>query len=144
MARSRVELFEEIRPDRRTQGLSMRELAERHSVHRRTVRQALASPLPPPRTEYPPRKQRHTARRIWQRLVAERDATARRSPSRAMSRAGESLSIGSRSTHTSSKPLPTRIGSAHPRTPHDENEQAEQYLLRQHGFGRLHGRGSAD
>lgn len=95
MARSRVELFERIRRDRRLEGLSIRELAERHRVHRRTVRQALASALPPPRKRYPrrprpaidpyaaivddwlvtdqqvPGKQRHTARRIWQRLVAE-------------------------------------------------------------------------
>ena len=92
---SRVELFEEIRRDRRVEALSIRELAERHKVHRRAVRQALASPLPPPRKEYlaryrpaidpwttvidawliadqgEHRKQRHTARRVWQRLVAE-------------------------------------------------------------------------
>jgi hypothetical protein len=54
VARSRVELFEQIRRDRRVEGLSIRELAERHRVHRRTVRQALASALrrfgsrPPP------------------------------------------------------------------------------------------------
>jgi transposase len=94
-----VELFEGIRRDRRVEGLSIRELAERHRVHRRTVRQALASAMPPPRKEYPPRphpaidsyaelidawlladrevpkKQRHTARRVWQRLVAEHGAT---------------------------------------------------------------------
>jgi hypothetical protein len=98
MARSRVELFEQIRRDRRAGGFSIRELADRHHVHRRTVRQALASALPPPRRAYPPRprpaigpyaavidgwlvadrdlpaKQRHTARRIWQRLVAEHGA----------------------------------------------------------------------
>ncbi len=97
--RSRVELFERIRRDRRREQLSIRELAERHGVHRRAVRQALASPLPPPRKAYPPRqrpaiepwvtvidgwlladrdtprKQRHTARRVWQRLVAEHQAT---------------------------------------------------------------------
>jgi hypothetical protein len=45
---SRVELFEAIRRDRRTEGLSIRELAERHKVHhRRAVRQALASASPP-------------------------------------------------------------------------------------------------
>jgi transposase len=99
MARSRVELFERIRRDKRAGGLSIRELAARHHVHRRTVRQALASPVPPPRKAYSPRlspavgsyaqvidgwlmadqgvprKQRHTARRIWQRLVAEHGAT---------------------------------------------------------------------
>ena len=95
---SRVELFEAIRRDRRVEALSIRELAERHKVHRRAVRQALASALPPPRKEYVartrpatdpwsevidawliadkdvPRKQRHTARRVWQRLVAEHGA----------------------------------------------------------------------
>jgi DNA replication protein DnaC len=99
MARSRVELFEQIRRDERAAGLSIRELAAKHRVHRRTVRQALASPVPPPRKVYPPRprpavgayaqvidgwlvadqgvprKQRHTARRVWQRLVAEYGAT---------------------------------------------------------------------
>lgn len=96
--RSRVELFEQIRRDRRVEDLSIRELAERHGVHRRTVRAALDSALPPPRKTYPararpaidswagvidawlvadqgaPRKQRHTARRVWQRLVAEHGA----------------------------------------------------------------------
>lgn len=96
---SRVEQFEQIRRDRRVEGLSIRELAVRHGVHRRTVRQALGSAVPPPRKIYPPRarpaidpyrevidgwliedqdaprKQRHTARRVWERLVAEHDAT---------------------------------------------------------------------
>jgi transposase len=99
MARSRVELFEQIRRDWRAGGSSIRELADRHRVHRRTVRQALASALPPPRKSYPqrprpaigpyaavidgwlvadrdvPAKQRHTARRVWQRLVAEHGAS---------------------------------------------------------------------
>ena len=99
MARSRVELFEQIRRDWRAGGSSIRELADRHHVHRRTVRQALASAVPPPRKAYSqrprpaigpyaavidewlladrevPRKQRHTARRIWQRLVAEHGAS---------------------------------------------------------------------
>jgi transposase/predicted nucleic acid-binding protein len=99
MARSRVELFEQIRRDWRAGGSSIRELAVRHHVHRRTVRQALASAMPPPRKTYPqrprpaldpytqvidewlladrdvPPKQRHTARRIWQRLVAEHGAS---------------------------------------------------------------------
>lgn len=99
MARSRVEVFEQIRRDHRLEQLSIRELAERHRVHRRTVRQALTSAVPPPRKPYQsrprpaidqhaavvdqwliadqqaPRKQRHTARRIWQRLVTEHGAT---------------------------------------------------------------------
>jgi transposase len=93
-----VELFEQIRKDRRVEGVSIRELAGRHGVHRRTVRQALEAAVPPPRKPYPqrpwpaigryaelidswlladkevPRKQRHTARRVWQRLVAEHGA----------------------------------------------------------------------
>ena len=92
---SRVEQFEQIRRDREREGLSIRDLARRHGVHRRTVRQALASPLPPPRKQpvgrpapklgpyrllidgwliadrEEPRKQRHTARRVWQRLIDE-------------------------------------------------------------------------
>lgn len=94
---SRVELFERIRRDNRDLGLSIRALAARHHVHRRTVREALASATPPARKapERPapalgvykavidqileddkvaPRKQRHTARRIWQRLVDEHGA----------------------------------------------------------------------
>jgi transposase len=96
--RSKVELFEQIRRDHRLEDLSMRELAQRHGVHRRTVRAALDNAVPPPRKAYPvrvkpvlgewapvidgwliadrdaPRKQRHTARRVWQRLVAEHGA----------------------------------------------------------------------
>ena len=95
---SRVELFEQIRRDREREGLSIRALAERHGVHRRTVRQALAAALPPPRKHAEgrpapklgryrplidewlladreaPRKQRHTAKRVWQRLVDEQGA----------------------------------------------------------------------
>jgi transposase len=92
-----VEQFEGIRRDSRGQGLSIRALARRHGVHRRTVRQALADATPPVRKapERPapatgpyvdlvrqwlmedqaaPRKQRHTARRVWQRLIEEEHA----------------------------------------------------------------------
>jgi transcriptional regulator with XRE-family HTH domain len=92
-----VEQFERIRRDRRDEGLSIRELAERHRVHRRTVRAALEDATPAPRRSPvrvspavgryevlvrgwlvadadAPRKQRHTARRVWQRLVAEEGA----------------------------------------------------------------------
>jgi len=47
--RSRVELFGEIRRDHRVDGLSIRVLADKHGVHRRTVRQALESAIPPAR-----------------------------------------------------------------------------------------------
>ena len=93
-----MELFEHIRRDRREEGMSIRTLARRHRVHRRTVRQALQSALPPQRKQASraapklgpyvaiirewlvadlsaPRKQRHTARRVWERLVDEYGAT---------------------------------------------------------------------
>jgi transposase len=77
--------------------MSIRALAERHGVHRRTVRQALADATPPARKvperlapatgryvdlvrrwlledQAAPKKQRHTARRVWQRLVEEEGA----------------------------------------------------------------------
>lgn len=46
---SRVDLFARIRRDARVEGLSVRALAVRHGVHRRTVRQALTSASPPAR-----------------------------------------------------------------------------------------------
>ncbi len=93
-----MELFEQIRRTRRLEPtVSIRELATRFGTHRRTVRDALASSVPPARKPVvraspvidewkstidgwleadreAPRKQRHTARRVWQRLVAEHDA----------------------------------------------------------------------
>lgn len=95
---SRVEQFEQIRRDRDREGLSIRALAERHGVHRRAVRAALESAVPPAKRtpvgrpapklgEYlelidewlradleAPRKQRHTSKRIWRRLVDEHGA----------------------------------------------------------------------
>jgi transposase len=95
---SRVELFEQIRRDRDREDLSERALAARYRVSRRTVKQALESPIPPARKrpegrpapklgQYrelidswlaadlaAPRKQRHTARRVWKRLVDEHGA----------------------------------------------------------------------
>jgi hypothetical protein len=41
-----VELYERIRKDNREAGLGIRALAARHHVHRRTVREALASSVP--------------------------------------------------------------------------------------------------
>jgi len=91
---SRVELFEKIRKDNREGGLGIRALAAKHHVHRRTVREALGSAVPaarkvPDRSSpvlgawkdtirqwltddvVAPRKQRHTAHRVWERLTLE-------------------------------------------------------------------------
>ncbi|MEV4418078.1 IS21 family transposase [Catellatospora sp. NPDC049609] len=95
-AKSKVELFAAIRRDARMENLSIRALADKYGVHRRTVRQALESPWPAPRKQLPPRrsrldpfkpvidqmlrddldaprKQRHTVKRIFDRLVAEHE-----------------------------------------------------------------------
>jgi hypothetical protein len=92
-----MELFAAIRFDRQRHGTSIRGLAERYGVHRRTVRQAIESVIPPDRRTpsrgrpvldavrgyidamliadlAAPRKQRHTARRVFDRLVDEHDA----------------------------------------------------------------------
>ena len=61
---SRVEQFEQIRRDHAREGLSIRELAERHGVHRRAVRQALESAMPPPRSV----RRRGGRRRSWGRI----------------------------------------------------------------------------
>ena len=94
---SRVELFAAIRWDYQRDGLGIRALARKYNVHRRAVRQAIASPLPPDRKtpvrEAPvrtavagwidamlredldaPRKQRHTAKRVFERLRDEHGA----------------------------------------------------------------------
>jgi transposase len=89
-----VELFEEIRREYEFGVGTIAGVAQKLKVHRRMVREAIASALPKPRkkTKRPrwklaaaaafvdqvlqadskaPRKQRHTARRIWQRMKTE-------------------------------------------------------------------------
>ena len=44
-----MELYERIRRDHRDEGASIRALAERHGVHRGTVREAIGSAVPSPR-----------------------------------------------------------------------------------------------
>ncbi len=102
-----MEQFEHIRCAAREEGLSVRALARRYGVHRRAVRQALADAVPPvrktPARSAPvlgshvdtvrrwlvadasaPRKQRHTARRVWQRLLDEEGADVAESSVRAL------------------------------------------------------------
>jgi transposase len=96
--RSKVQLYEQIRRAYAAQeSKSIRALAREFRVHRRDVRAALESSVPAPRKtperaapkmdrwkpiidgwldedQRWPRKQRHTARRVWQRLVTEHGA----------------------------------------------------------------------
>lgn len=96
---TKVELYELIRRANKLEGIGIRALAKRFRIHRRTVRAALNDARPAPRKptvrpsvklgpylhlihdwlladrEAPP-KQRHTARRIWQRLCSEHGCTA--------------------------------------------------------------------
>lgn len=84
-------VFTAIRRDARRGGCSIRELASRHRVHRRTVRQALTRATPPERkkrTQAPTVHGLHpqidamieadpaiTAAKVWTHLVDEHDAT---------------------------------------------------------------------
>lgn len=91
---ARVELFEQLRQEHEFGVGTIAGVAAKFGVHRRMVRQAIAGALPP-RHRYParakpkldavvafidevldedrraPRKQRHTARRIYRRILAE-------------------------------------------------------------------------
>src|SRR5437899_2663325 len=97
--RRKVELFEEIRREYRFGVGTIQGVAKKLKTHRRMVRQALASAIPPgrkaPARSRPklspvrefineilqsdleaPRKQRHTAHRIWERIRQEHPAAA--------------------------------------------------------------------
>jgi transposase len=97
MGSKRVEQFAAIRFDWQRNKMSVRALSEKYGVHRRTVRQAICSPVPPerqtPARSSPvldqvrglidqmlredlaaPRKQQHTGRRVFERLIDEHDA----------------------------------------------------------------------
>jgi lambda repressor-like predicted transcriptional regulator len=90
---AKSDLFAAIRHDANEEHLSVRALAERYQVHRRTVRQALTDPTPPPRkpiirpAAVLDRIRHHidtmltsdhdlNARQIWERLVDDHDADA--------------------------------------------------------------------
>ena len=105
----KVELYQSIRNAVSKEDLSIRATAKEFKVHRREVRRALASAIPPQRKSAPkvrpklgpyestirtwltedlkvPKKQRHTATRIWQRLIDECGANVSVSAVRVMVR----------------------------------------------------------
>jgi transposase len=92
--RAKVDLYEQIRREYEFGAGSIRAVARKFSVHRRVVREAIESAVPPQRKaaerarpaldnvkpfieailiadKSAPRKQRHTAHRIWTRLTEE-------------------------------------------------------------------------
>jgi len=94
---SKIELYAAIRRDAKIEGLSSRALSAKYGVGRRTVATALESVFPATRKELPartsrldpfkvvidqilcedldaPRKQRHTVKRVFDRLIDEHQA----------------------------------------------------------------------
>lgn len=74
---ARTAIFTAIRSDAEL-GMSYRALADRHGVHRRTVLQALRSPVPAPRKPLPPRQSRLDPYKDLIRGMVESDHDGRR------------------------------------------------------------------
>ena len=124
-----MEKFEDIRSDYR-KGVSIRQLAIKYKVHRRTVRNALNDPKPPEH-KYPQReapvigpwvliidewlqndleahhKQRHTATRVHRRLVTEYGAqVSLRTVSKYVGQRREELGLAKRDVFVAQEHLP--------------------------------------
>ena len=133
---SRMETFEQIRRDRDREGLSVRALALRHGVHRRAVRQALASPVPP--AKRPPASRPAPALGSYHALI---DAWLERRPGRAAkaaphreadlaaprrgSRARRSLSARSAAMCTPAAVSSAIVGEAFVPQHHEPGKEAE-------------------
>jgi hypothetical protein len=74
--KSRVDLFADIRRDRRDDpGVSTRELAKRYRVSRRTVGAALSGAVPPPRKPMPSRASLLDPAKPWIDEMLQADLT---------------------------------------------------------------------
>jgi hypothetical protein len=84
---SRVELFARIRRDRRSDPqVSVRTLADRYQVHRRTVREALAAAVPKERKKPPPRRSVLEPAHGWIDAMLREDLTSPRKQKHTTSR----------------------------------------------------------